>query len=170
MFVGFVSLDDTLVFNVLTTNSSDVPTAAAALPTYRIYGPAGLQANGTGSLTNRDAGVVTGATNATPIVITSASHNLATGMRVTIATVGGNTSANGTFVITRVDANSFSLDSSVGNGAYTSGGTWTVTGLYAMSITPTAGNGYAAGLSYDILVIATVSGNVVSQAYHFGVI
>lgn len=67
---------------------------------------------------------VTGATNASPIVITtSASHLFATGDRVVVASVGGNTAANGEFYITKVSATTFSLDGSTGNGAYTSGGT-----------------------------------------------
>lgn len=67
---------------------------------------------------------VTGATNASPIVITtSASHLFATGDRVVVASVGGNTAANGEFTITKLSATTFSLDGSTGNGAYTSGGT-----------------------------------------------
>ena len=69
---------------------------------------------------------ITNATNVSPIVVTSTGNRLDTGDRVTIAGVLGNTAANGTFVITRVDANSFSLDGSTGNGAYTSGGTWEI--------------------------------------------
>jgi hypothetical protein len=66
---------------------------------------------------------VTGATNATPIVITtSATHGLATDNIVTITGVLGNTAANGTFTITVVSGTTFSLNSSVGNGAYTSAG------------------------------------------------
>lgn len=74
------------------------------------------------------SGVITGATNAgvSPIVITSANHGLATGNQVLITGVGGNTNANGTFIITVVDANSFSLNGSTGGPAnYTTGGTWT---------------------------------------------
>lgn len=72
-------------------------------------------------------GSITGATNASPIVITSLGHGLSTGDAVTIADVGGNTAANssGGWFITVVDADSFSLDGSTGDGAYTSGGTWT---------------------------------------------
>jgi hypothetical protein len=69
---------------------------------------------------------VTGATNASPIVITtSAAHGRATGDVVTIAGVGGNTAANGTWTLTVVDATHFSLNGSNGlsSGAYTSGGT-----------------------------------------------
>lgn len=67
---------------------------------------------------------ITNATNATPIVITSAAHGLQTGDVVTIVNVGGNGAAKGTWTITRVDANSFSLDTSVGDGDYTGGGQW----------------------------------------------
>jgi hypothetical protein len=66
---------------------------------------------------------ITGATNATPIVITLTAHGYATGDKLEIQGVLGNTAANGTWTITNVSANTFSLDSSVGNGAYTSGGT-----------------------------------------------
>lgn len=66
---------------------------------------------------------ITNATYATPIVITANNHPFVTGDRVYIDSVGGNTSANGSWTITRVDANSFRLDNSVGNAAYTSGGT-----------------------------------------------
>lgn len=61
-------------------------------------------------------GSITGATNAAPIVITSASHGLTTGTRVRITGQQGNTAANGFWYVTSVDSNSFSLDGSVGNG------------------------------------------------------
>lgn len=69
-------------------------------------------------------GSVSDATNAAPIVITSSSHGLDTGDLVIIEGVAGNTAANGVWSITKVDANKFSLDGSVGNAAYTSGGAW----------------------------------------------
>lgn len=65
---------------------------------------------------------ITGATNASPIVITSAAHGFTTGDRVTISGVLGNTAANGTWTVTVVDGSHFSLDGQSGNGAYTSGG------------------------------------------------
>jgi hypothetical protein len=66
---------------------------------------------------------ITGATNASPIVVTEVNHGYVTGQRVQIAGVGGNTAANANWYITLVDANSFSLNGSTGNGSYTSGGT-----------------------------------------------
>jgi hypothetical protein len=66
---------------------------------------------------------ITNATNATPIEITTASATeLQTGDWVTISDVGGNTAANGDWEITRVDSTHFTLDSSVGNADYISGG------------------------------------------------
>lgn len=71
------------------------------------------------------SGTITNATNANPIVITtSAAHNLVTGDSVTISGVLGNTAANGTNVATVLTATTFSIPVA-GNGAYTSGGTFT---------------------------------------------
>lgn len=66
---------------------------------------------------------ITGATNASPIVVTIASHGYQTGDQATVAGVLGNTAANGNWSITVLTANTFSLDGSVGNASYTSGGT-----------------------------------------------
>jgi hypothetical protein len=72
---------------------------------------------------------ITGATNATPIVVTATGHGFATGDVVVIGKVGGNLAANNLWKIVVVDANSFSLrdvkdgsTNSVGSAAYTSGG------------------------------------------------
>lgn len=70
------------------------------------------------------SGSITAASNASPIQITSAGHGLATGAVVILENVGGNTNANGAWVITVVDANNFTLNGSSGNAAYTSGGDW----------------------------------------------
>lgn len=69
-------------------------------------------------------GTVTAATNASPIAITTAApHGLATGAVVFILGVGGNTAANGAWIVTVTGGSSFTLDGSLANGAYTSGGT-----------------------------------------------
>jgi hypothetical protein len=65
---------------------------------------------------------ITGATNASPIAITATSHGYSTNDIVNINGVGGNTNANGTFQITVSDSNTFTLNGSSGNAAYTSGG------------------------------------------------
>ncbi|MGB8648865.1 MAG: hypothetical protein WCF84_26750 [Anaerolineae bacterium] len=75
---------------------------------------------------------VSGATNATPIVITCATHGLADGDPVTIASVGGNTNANGNYYakVTGYSTTTFGVYSDkalttpvAGNSNYTSGGT-----------------------------------------------
>ncbi len=67
---------------------------------------------------------ISGATNATPIVITTtAAHLSVTGDTVEVSGVGGNTAAIGVWQITRISGTTFSLNGSVGSGAYTSGGT-----------------------------------------------
>ena len=68
--------------------------------------------------------IVTAATNATPIVITTETpHGLASGAITYIRGVLGNTAANAESpVITVISPTTFSINGSVGNGAYTSGG------------------------------------------------
>ena len=65
---------------------------------------------------------ITGASNATPIVVTTAAHGYETGDEIFIGGVVGNTGANGTWTITKISSTTFSLDDSVGNGAWVSGG------------------------------------------------
>ena len=74
---------------------------------------------------------VTGATNATPIVVTAVAHGLADGDYVTISNVGGNTNANGSYYakVTTYSADTFALytDKALttargGNSSWTSGG------------------------------------------------
>lgn len=63
------------------------------------------------------------ATNASPIEITTTSpHGMISGQTVYIVGVEGNTAANGSFVITSTGTSTFTLNGSVGNGAYTTGG------------------------------------------------
>jgi Putative phage tail protein len=73
-------------------------------------------------ITSASPTTISGATNASPIVITDTAHGYFTGQQVTISGVLGNTAANGAWTITVTDANHFSLNGSVGNGVYTSGG------------------------------------------------
>jgi hypothetical protein len=71
---------------------------------------------------------ITGATAANPVVITSNNHGLQTGDKASITGVVGMTQINNlTFTVTRVDANTYSLNGIDGTGytAYSSGGTWT---------------------------------------------
>jgi hypothetical protein len=66
--------------------------------------------------------LITGATNATPIVITVAANSgLKSGDKLAIAGITGNTAANGEWELVAVTATTFQLKGSVGNGVY--GGT-----------------------------------------------
>lgn len=105
---------------------------------------------------------ITGATNANPIEITtSAPHGLLTGAVATIASVGGNTNANGTWEITKTGASTFTLNSRAGNSAYTSGGT------------ATPYNRYRKGMASTYPLVGTgdglVADNLISFSAVFGV-
>jgi hypothetical protein len=92
----------------------------------RIYEDAALTLNSSSK-------TITGITQASPGVITAASHGFATDDEVYIASVGGMTELNGRFFrVVYINANTFSLKDSFGNAvntavytAYTSGGTAT---------------------------------------------
>jgi hypothetical protein len=78
-------------------------------------------------------GAITGATNATPIVVTYTGTDPSNNEIVTIAGVGGNTAANGDFRVANINtgAKTFELTTLAGanvagTGAYTSGGTWSL--------------------------------------------
>ena len=83
---------------------------------------------------------ITGATNATPIVITATAHGFSSGDLVAVNSVGGNTNANSSttnglgsnsnfaWTIKVVDVNTFILMGSVGNSNYTFGGNATLVG------------------------------------------
>lgn len=155
-YAGFVALEATIDVTVV-SRSGNSPVNASSLPTYRVYGPEGLMTSGTGTASFKDSGVVSGATNASPIVITDTAHGLQTGNIITVTGVLGNTAANGTFLVTRVDADTFSLQGSTGNGSYTSGGTWNLTGVYEASIAAESLSGYEAGITYTVIFQGVVS-------------
>jgi hypothetical protein len=115
-----------------------VPIAAM----YNVSSSAGNGSGGPGVFLpdSLDGGTITGATDATPIVVTSADHGLVTGASVTITGAVGNTAANGTWTITVVDADTFSLDTSVGNGTWTSGGAWAAPWTWAAMVKDIWGN------------------------------
>jgi len=74
---------------------------------------------------------ISAGTNATPIVITTSTpHGIAVASHGTITGVVGLTAANGIWIVERVDATHLKLRGSVGNAAYTSGGTLTLDSTY----------------------------------------
>lgn len=90
-------------------------------------------------LTTADVAVkaITGATNATPIVITATAHGFANGDLVYVDQVGGNLAANGLWKIANQATNTFELtdpvtgSNAVGSAAYTSGGVAVCLGVSA---------------------------------------
>jgi hypothetical protein len=157
MFVGYVRLGEDLIVPAMFRDQNQTPTDLDDLPTVRVYGPDGLVASASATASFLDSGTITGATNATPIVITSAGHGLTTGTLVTVADVGGNTAADGQFVVTRVDDDTFELDGSAGDGEYTEGGTWHLSGIYRLELAATEAAGFEAGLSYTAIVRGAMS-------------
>jgi hypothetical protein len=105
-------------------------TAARIAPgdTIRIMGSPdptslGIGATWTGEKATRISLTITGATNATPIVCTLASHGLTTGDTISITGIfSGNTAANGTWEVNVLSSSTFELIGSAGNGTWTSGG------------------------------------------------
>lgn len=168
-FFGLVPIGTALGGTIVTRNGSNVPTDAAALPTYRVYGPSGIMQSGTGSLSLKDSGNIATASNASPVVIHTASHGLNTGTLVKSSGVTGNSGANVTATVTVVDGDNFSLDGSTGTGAGT-GGTWHVAGLYNFTYTPTLANGFQQGTTYTVYVTASVGGNTISDTFTFVVV
>lgn len=157
MFLGFIDegAASTLPFQL--RGNSNEPVEPDAAPTWRVFGANGQVASGTGSASSFESGSITGATNAAPIVITSAAHQVVTGQNVTVASVAGNTAANGQFIATYVGVNTFSLAGSTGNGVYTSGGTWKTTGLYKVALSGAVLNSLEAGKTYTVVLTFTLS-------------
>lgn len=103
---------------------------ASALPVQSILTSNGFTTFSTGASWTATQAVISGATKANPCVITATSHGFATGDTVTISSVVGMTQLNtNRYIITVINANSFSLSDLFGNAVdssayttYSSGG------------------------------------------------
>lgn len=91
-------------------------------PTEELYPSNPIRIEFTCGYGTHAATAITGASSASPIVITQEAHGYLTGKRVRISDVTGNTDANGTWNITKLTADNYSLDGSSYNAAYVSGG------------------------------------------------
>lgn len=112
------------MYHPLSELTITVPSTIFRIADIFVYDNGGTLATETANW-SQTTGTITGATNASPIVITSAGHGLNNGDIVGIAGVGGNTAANGQiWIVANVATDTFELVGSTGNGAYTSGGTW----------------------------------------------
>jgi hypothetical protein len=114
---------------------------------------------------------ITNATNASPIVITSAGHGRSTGDKVTITGITGNTNANVTNVaISAIDIDTFALTGISGNGTF--GGTaYYLPGNNAGVVCPYSDNyefgldvNYAAYVLRDTTTGVALAGNLLSDA------
>ncbi len=104
--------------------------------------------------------LITDATNASPIVITTASpHGLTTGAQVVITGVGGNTNANSTWSVLYVSGTKFSLSGSSGNANYTSGGT-----VATFFLRSTSNNTSNAKQRLNLLEINTANGSLIEMS------
>lgn len=151
-YVGLTALGTTgaqMPFSTATPDGAVIVPDAA--PGYRVHSPSGPLDSVSGTATRVTSGAaITGATNATPIVITAANHGLVTGDTIVVSGVLGNTAANGTFQVIQLSANTFSLTTSVGNGAYTSGGVFAFSGLWKVTLDVTEANGFVEGDNYTL--------------------
>ncbi len=168
MYLGLFPIDTTLSAPVL-LEIANAPANPNSNPSYRIYDGDSLVQNGTGFLEPADSGDVTGANTSSPITITSASHGLTTGTVVTVKNVGGQTGANGTFSITVLTDDTFQLVGSTTVGAYTSGGTWQVSGLYLFEVDLQPGSGFDVGGTYQVLVNWTEATDEFAAMFYFAV-
>jgi hypothetical protein len=101
--------------------------------------------------------LVSGATNATPIVVTTlSSHGLSTGDFVQVKNVTGNLAANGVYSVTVLGTTTFRLNFSSGSGPYTGGGT--VTKVYSPN--PSFKPGGQGGIHLSITVDSSNPGIV----------
>ena len=118
---------------------------------------------------------ITGATNASPIVITCAAHGFSNYDRVIVVGVDGNTAANNTtsndtWMIQNVTADTFELQGSVGNGTYTAS-TGTVELAFANSLVDVEGDGYYTSGGHFVVpgqITIPVTVTTVAQAQAIG--
>jgi hypothetical protein len=104
-------------------------------------------------------GTVNEATFNTPIVVGTVNvHGLSSGAVVYISGVLGNTAANGFWRVTLVSDHRFSLDGSVGTGAWTSGGKvyGTTSGLVAADVAGAAGTAATRTLTQPVVSLLGV--------------
>lgn len=105
-------------------------TAASSSPVQSILTTNGFTVFSNGGVWAATQATITGITKANPAVVTATAHGFATGDTVTISAVVGMTQVNtNRYIITVIDANSFSLSDLFGNpvdstafGTYVSGG------------------------------------------------
>jgi hypothetical protein len=107
---------------------------------------------------------ITATNTSSPIQVTSTAHGLITGDVVTISGVVGQTGANGTFQVTVLTANTFTLNNSTSVGAWVSGGTIAFTGGVVTATGTSAMWFTGAALDYYHPQVTIVAGGTVAVA------
>ncbi len=127
------------------------------------------------------ANVITNATNSSSLTITSPGHGLQTGDEIRVTGVLGNTAANGTFKVSVINADTFRLNSAIGNGVYGGGGNWvrlddtTSTGdllpqrVSGNSITGNRMTGFLVNLGTGTIFNGDIVGNTISRNLESGI-
>lgn len=149
-------------------SQTTVPTTVPGAVT--ITRPENTDAYAVKDIINTTSGVITGASNTNPIVITtSAAHGLVDRQPVTIASVGGNTNANGNYFAKLITATTFSIwtdatlqTARVGNAAYTSGGSTTTMGFLPDIFRDVSG----AGFTVKVFILNSVETNTWKPRIH----
>ncbi|MDD5466037.1 MAG: Ser-Thr-rich GPI-anchored membrane family protein, partial [Candidatus Omnitrophica bacterium] len=120
---GEVFNSTTLRFYRYYTDSTAGKTVKVVYYVVDLINPSNLVQSGTHNWTDVGTTVnINDATNASPIVITTATnHGYSTGDLVNIQGVPGNLAANGNWIITVTGATTFSLNGSSGSGIYSAG-------------------------------------------------
>jgi hypothetical protein len=145
-YLGIFDLEDTFPLSFVTANANGQVQTPDSSPTYRGYGPSGPLDSSSGTAARYTSGAtITNATVANPSVITTnAAHGLATGDVVFISGVLGTTTVNGVRTVTVLSSTTFSVGVA-GVGAYTSGGVFSLNGMWKIELAATEANGYDAG-------------------------
>lgn len=105
---------------------------------------------------------ISGATNATPIVITATSHGFTNGDIVYISGVGGNLSANGLWLVASSTTNTFAITDLAGNNVVGSGSYTSSTGR-AVNMGPSISNNWSELSGCLVGSKTALSGNSASQ-------
>lgn len=121
-----IALYDGADWNILNFSALSVPIPASPFRMVNVfaYDNAGAVAIETDNWSQTSA-AITGATNANPVVITSAGHGLTIGAVVGIGGLVGNTAPNGgIWIVSAITTDTFTIEGCAGNGTWTSGGFW----------------------------------------------
>lgn len=159
IFAGFVVLGDTLNSMLLTTDSNGQAIMPDTFPSFVVVGESGTVLSGTSTYTRNLTGASASGGGGL-ITVTANAHGLQTAARVFLSGFSGtlaSTINNNFYVITRVDANTFTLDGTAASGTAT-GGNVALVGAFNPGIVCSQGNGFSAGRAYVLLWSYKVSG------------